>query len=119
MLLLSFVSSALALTIPVRATHTEWIFPGEAPTAGAATTAAIKVSNPTTGAGFTTSGELTATKREASGEGELTFAGDPADTVRSWAWRRRATPTALAVLGDTLVVGGAGRAATVALLEAP
>lgn len=35
-LLVSLVSAALALTVPVRATHTEWVVPGEAPTAGAA-----------------------------------------------------------------------------------
>ncbi len=85
MLLVSLVSSALALTVPVRATHTEWIVPGEAPTAGAATTATVEVSNPSTGARFRTVGELTATKREASGGGDVRFAGDPADTVRSWA----------------------------------
>jgi hypothetical protein len=84
-LLVSLVSSALALTIPLRATHTEWITPGAAPAASAATTASVKASNPTTGATFDVSGELTATLREASGGGEVTFAGDPADTIRTWA----------------------------------
>jgi hypothetical protein len=85
-LLLALVSSALALTVPLRATFQEEVAPGEAPTASSALTATVALSNPTTGGAFLVAAdELTVNKREASGGGRVSFAGSPADSLRTWA----------------------------------
>lgn len=83
---LCLISTALALTIPVKATFSEQVDPGERPLAGAATTASVALSDPTTGAVFKVSAdELTANKRQAKGKGGVRFTGDPADSIRTWA----------------------------------
>lgn len=84
--LLAFFSSALALTVPLRVTYSEEVSPGETTVASSALTADVKLFNPTTQKAFIVDqDELTVNKREASGQGGLTFAGNPAGSVRTWA----------------------------------
>jgi hypothetical protein len=83
---LCLISTALALTIPVKATLSEDVAPGERPVAGAATTATVALTNPASGATFVVSAdELTANKQQAKGRGGVRFDGDPAGSVRTWA----------------------------------
>lgn len=83
---LAFLSPALALTVPLRVTFAEEVVPGESAVASTALTATVELSNPTTGEAFSVEAdELTVEKREASGRTSLSFAGDPAGSLRTWA----------------------------------
>lgn len=85
-MLLSLVFPALALTVPMRATFKEEIWPGEAAIVSSTTTAAVAAYSTTNGTRFSVSAdELTANKREASGKGGLSFTESPANAVQSWA----------------------------------
>ncbi len=85
-MLLSLVSSALALTVPLKATFSEQVVPGESTLASSALTATVALSNPDTGVDFIVGkDELTVNKREASGKGGLSFSGNPANSIRTWA----------------------------------
>ncbi|MDP2304747.1 MAG: hypothetical protein Q8P18_01810 [Pseudomonadota bacterium] len=103
--LVSLVLPAFALSVPLRATFTESVVPGETALASATLTATVALSNPASGTSFTVRGdELTVNKREASGGSgrALTFAADPAGTMRTWALYYLDADGA--VLGDPEVV---------------
>lgn len=83
---LSLAFPALALTVPVSAILTDEINANGTEGFRQTVTGTVAVSNPATGAVYTVgTDELTVNKREASGRGEMSFAGDPAGTIRTWA----------------------------------
>lgn len=84
--MLFLVSTAFALTIPVRATLHETVEPGERPGAGGAATASVAVSHAEKGVAYkVTADELYASRREAAGAVDITFTADPSGSVRTWA----------------------------------
>ena len=85
-MLLTLIAPAFALSVPVRATFREEVWPGEQALVSVTTTAAAAVYDGETGVRFAVSNdELTANKREATGKGRLSFLTSPGGSVRSWA----------------------------------
>lgn len=86
-MLLALVTASYALTVPLRVTLTESVSPGEDAVASTTLTATVAVSHPTTGEAWPVRGDaLTVLARSAEGEGGLTLAGDPAGSLRTWAF---------------------------------
>jgi hypothetical protein len=82
----SVLPAAQALPVPLRAVHVEKVEPGERPVLeGTKVTASVGVSREGASTCLPTTGDdLTVDKHEAVGRGSLSFAADPADTLRTW-----------------------------------
>ncbi|MES2645212.1 MAG: hypothetical protein V4850_37335 [Myxococcota bacterium] len=101
-MLLSLVSTAFALTVPVTAKISDELN-NNGNEMRQTITGTVAVTNPATGAVFRVgTEELTVNKREGKGSGGIFFAGDTANSIRTWAVYY--LDASGAVLGDPEVV---------------